>query len=462
MKHLIFLLVLGINVPFIVTAQKIKIAGKAQGRVFEQVRIKTYADQFSHLKKTVAQTLTDENGNFSLQFDYNKTNYAMLSVELSDGEFYLTPGATYNFDVFPDTVTKGSVYDKLPLQFNLTANDNGLNENIQKFNVLYNSFVVKNFNDIYQNRDLAVIYQLRKSVEDTFHGVNNEYFNTYVKYSLAQLEWVSHKKSTKSIVKEYFTSQPIHYSNIQYTDFFHSVFKKYVVQQFYGRYFNRLVKAVYDGSLQNFNAVFATDSLLLENVKLTELVMMQTAAGFYGNPDFSKEGVLKILKQLENNSRYKTNRDIARNYILWLTHLARGTAAPDFKLPVSNGKTFSPKDFKGQVVLFDFLKADCRVCLMHLDFLKDMSSRLGNKLKIVLLAYGSHPEKITMLLKKDNLDWPVLYVGKRIDILDAYDVKIFPTYVILNPDATIGLAPASMADENLENEIKHILHNPHP
>ena len=55
--------------PVVLTAQKVVINGKAQGRVFEQVRIKVYADQFSHLKKTIAQTLTDDEGNFSLTFD---------------------------------------------------------------------------------------------------------------------------------------------------------------------------------------------------------------------------------------------------------------------------------------------------------------------------------------------------------------------------------------------------------
>ena len=126
--------------PSVLVAQKITIQGNAQGRVFEQVRVKVYADQFSHLKKTIAQTLTDEKGNFFLTFDYNSTNYAWLSVELMDGEFYLKSGASYQFDVYPDTAKKGSVYDQLPLQFDMTANDDELNDHLQKFNIMYNTF----------------------------------------------------------------------------------------------------------------------------------------------------------------------------------------------------------------------------------------------------------------------------------------------------------------------------------
>ena len=446
-------------IPSVLVAQTVTIRGNAQGRIFEQVRIKVYADQFSHLKKTVAQTLTDEDGNFSLTFECNNTNYAWLSVELLDGEFYLKPGASYRFDVFPDTATKGSVYDQLPLPFNMTANDDGLNDNLQKFNSMYNTFVMNHFNELYRSRDLSIIFQLRKSIEEEFSAVNNSYFNIYVKYSLAQLEWTSKKRSDKSIIKEYFVDNPIYYNNIQYTDFFHSIFKEYVVQQFYGRFFNQLVKAVYDGSLAEFQDVFLNDSLLASDTALRELVMMQTAFGFYGNPDFSNRGVIKILNRLKNRVKDARHKEIAQNYILRLLHLAPGTPAPEFELPVSSGKTYSPSDFKGQVTVLDFMKTDCRVCLAHLDFLKDLSSRMGSKLKIVMLVYGEYPEKITMLLKQQGLDWPVLYVGKRVDVLDAYDVKIFPTYIILNPDATIGLAPASMADENLENEVQRILRN---
>ena len=459
MKNSLLYLLLFAIMPSVLVAQRISIRGKAQGRIFEQVRVKVYADQFSHLKKTIAQTLTDEKGNFSFTLDYNNTNYAWLSVELLDGEFYLKPDASYQFDVFPDTVTKGSVYDQLPLQFSMKANDDGLNDHLQKFNIMYNTFVVNHFNEIYRSRDLSIIYKLRKAVEEQFAEVTDNYFNTYAKYSLAQLEWTSKKKSNKSIIEEYFAGKPIHYHNIQYTDFFHSIFKAYVVQQFYGRYFNQLVKVVYDGSLSEFQKVFLNDSLLAGDAKLRELVMMQTVAGFYGNPDFSDEGVIKILNQLQEKVKDEKHKEIANNYISRLTHLALGTPAPKFDLPVSSGKTYSPDDLKGQVTILDFLKTDCQVCLAHLDFLKDLSSRMGSKLKIVMLVYGEHPEKITLLLKQQGLDWPVLYVGKRIDVLDAYDVKIFPTYIILNPDATIGLAPASMADENLENEVQRVLRN---
>ena len=438
-------------------AQTITLSGKARQRVFEKVRVKVYADQFSHLKKTVAETLTDENGNFSLTFDYPETNYAYLSVELLEGEFYLVPGGNYQFDIYPDTAQRGSVYDRLPLQFSLKAGDGGLNDNIMRYNSMYNTFLLNNFNRIYRSRSLTVIDDFRKSVKENFAGFNNRYFDTYVNYSLAQLEWVSKKKSTKTIVSEYFAGKPVRFNNIQYTDFFRDIFKEYVVTTFYAKHYNNMVDAVDKGSFKDFDNILTQDMLLANDRQLRLLILMQTVAGFYHNPEFSDKGILKILQEIKQSGKTATIRNIAAHYLTKLNHLAPETPAPRFDLPVASGKTFSPADFKGQVTIFDFMKTDCKICLAHLDFLKDMSSRMGSKLKIVVLVYGEHPEKISFLLKQQGLDWPVLYVGKRTDILDMYDVKIFPTYILLNPDATIGLAPASMADENLEKEVTRLI-----
>ena len=453
------ILVVFLIFPLVGNSQTISISGKAQGRVFDKIQVRIYADQFSHLKKTIAETTTDEDGNFSLSLDYPKTNYAFLSVELLEGEFYLVPNSGFTFNVFPDTAHKGSVYDQLPLQFDINADDGGLNDSLASFNVLYNNFVMNHFNDIYRSRDLSIINQLRKSVEDKFGGYNNSYFNTYVKYALAQLEWVSKKKSTKAIVAEYFARKPIFYNNIQYTDFFKEIFKEYFVSSFYASDFDSLVNAVYQGSFKRMDNILSRDTLLGADRELRELVLMQALSRFYHNPDFSDKGIIQILEQMKSSSKIPLHREIAGNFIAKLTHLERGTPAPDFNLPVSSGKSYSPNDFKGAVTIFDFMKSDCKVCLSHLDFLKDMASRMGNKIRIVILAYGDHPEKIAFLLKQRDLDWTVLYVGKRIDVLQAYGVKIFPTYIILNPDATIGLAPASMADENLENEVKRALND---
>jgi peroxiredoxin len=455
-KVLLFIVLWLFNLNF-ANAQVVNIKGVAEGRSFEKVRVLTYTDQFSRFKQTVASSITDENGYFSLSFNHSFTDYAFLSIELLEGEFYLKPDANYDFIVYPDTVDKGSVFDKLPLQFSLTADDKGLNSNISEFNVLYNRFLIEEFKKIYYSRDKDVVEAFKLKVKSTFNNVTDDYFDNYVTYSYAQLYWISKTKSNNIIAKEYFIDKPVRYNNIQYTDFFKSFFNDYVTQKFYQKYFNELREAVFRGSLNQVDNILKSDELLKSSDTVRELVLMNALAGFYRDKNFSKKGVLSVFNDVKENSFIEFHRKIAGNYIKKLTFLSYGTKAPEFELPTSQGKSLSLSSFKGNFVVLDFLKADCNICLQQIDFLKSLKNKLGGKVVILMMVYGEDAEKISLLLRKDKISWPVLYVGKRIDILDNYGVKVFPNYVIINPDGTIGMAPASLADESLSADLNRIM-----
>jgi peroxiredoxin len=440
-------------------AQNVFIKGKAEGRVFEKVSILVYDDNFSKVKRTLASAVTDEQGNFSIRTETGNTTYALLKVELNEGELYLKPGADYDLIIFPDTLRQGSVFDKIPLQFDLQADDGGLNDAIGKFNALYNAFLLDNFRAVYQSRDKEMISRFEDSVKSEFSVIDDEYVRDYIKYSLAQLEWISKTKGLKTLMKEYFLGKEILYGNIQYAEFFKEFFKDYVNRFLYNRYFGDLRQAALSGSLEQFDSIFGKDQLLASDIRLKELVMINTAALFCFDKNFSKTGLLHILKEISGSSTYAEHRKMAADYMIKLTRLTPGSPAPDFSLPMANGRQLALKDLKGSFVLLDFLKADCNVCLAHLDFLSDIKSRLGAKVKIVLMVYGKEAEKVSLLLKNKGLDWPVLFVGKRTDILSEYDVAVFPTYIIIAPDGTIGMAPAPMADENLERELTRLMYN---
>ena len=437
----------------------IVVKGVVEGVRFEKVSLITYADNFSQLKKELANVLTDENGKFLLTLQLPETTYAFLKVGLKKGELYLKPGATYKLKIFPDTVTAGSVFDKTPLHFELQADDGGLNEKIKQFNMLYNTFLMDNFRRIYLSRDKKAVDEFKVQIKEKFGDSAGAYFNIYVKYAVGQLIWLSKTKSLKVILKEYFIENPIAYNNIQYADFFKEFFKEYFNRYFYNKYFEQLQKAVYTANVQLLDSVLKTDELLTQNKQLYELALIQSSCKLFYDKNFSKKGALKLLKEIAKMSKFEINRSIAGNYVKKLQWLMPGTEAPEINLPLANGKLLKKEDLKGSFTVLDFMKADCNICLSHIDFLKDINSKLGSKIKIVLLVYGDNSEKINQLMKKEGLDWPMLYVGKRTDILENYGVAVFPSYVILNPDGTIAQAPAAMPDENMEQDLVRMIYH---
>ena len=47
-------------------------------------------------------------------------------------------------------------------------------------------------------------------------------------------------------------------------------------------------------------------------------------------------------------------------------------------------------------------------------------------------------------------DWPLLNLGNNILLLETYNVRTFPEYILIKPGTKIGAAPAPAPDGNLD------------
>jgi peroxiredoxin len=441
-----------------VEAQTVWVKGIAENRPFEKVRLIAFEDNFSKLPKEVAEVMTDESGRFSVGVGIKAVTYMVFNMGLSKAGIYFKPHAHYELLIPDDTLSKGSVFDQSPLPLILTnTDDGGLNEKISRFNRIYSGFLGNHYQEFLSRRNKQLISDFKNLIASEISDVKEPYLKNYIKYSVAQLEWFGKVKSERAILKEYFVDEKILYGNIQYADFFREFFKEYFHTHFYGRYFYSLREAIVQQSLQTVDSLFLKDELLESREELRQLIMVNVLADLYFDRNFNRRGVIGLLDKISDASSYDMIRKIARHFVKKLTKMQPGTPAPEFTLPLANGENRSLKDWEGRFVIMDFMKGDCAVCMAHLTFLKDMQSRLGSKVVIVLMVYGKDASKVSAWVKEEQLNWPVLFVGKRLDILDAYDVVVFPTYVLLNPDGTVGKAPAGMADETLESEINRLI-----
>ncbi|HEY9114235.1 MAG TPA: hypothetical protein VIN10_06010, partial [Bacteroidales bacterium] len=312
MKRILFVVLLFSSL--LAVSQQVVMTGKAAYAPNELVRVIVYDDQFSHLVKTIASTRTDAWGVFSLEFNVQNTDFAFLAVGLKKGEFYLKPASTYVFNVLQDTTEPGSIFDEIPLQFEMTAKDGGLNDAIGRFNENYNRFVYENANRIYKGRDRKLITDFGDASLAQSAGMNDSYFSDYVEYTLASLEWVSAKMSSEEIISNYFINKKILYNNIQYTDFFAEFFKAYLGSNSFFDY-SAVNEAInHSSNFATFDKLLKQDTLLAKNNAIRELAATQILARRYNNPDISQKKVIDIFNVLGKNSGYPEIRKISLNY----------------------------------------------------------------------------------------------------------------------------------------------------
>jgi len=451
------ILVLFLFTSLFSVSQQVSLTGKAAYAPNELVRVIIYDDQFSSIEKTIASTTTDAFGVFSLEFAVEETDFAFLAVGLKKGEFYLKPSSSYVFNVVQDTSTPGSIFDEIPLQFVLNANDDGLNDAIGRFNENYNRFVYENANRIYKGRDQKLITNFGDAALEQSADINDAYFSDYVRYTMASLEWVSSRMSSEEIISNYFINNEILYHNIQYTDFFAEFFKAYLGNnQFFS--YDAVNEAInHSNTYSTFDKLLQQDTLLVKDPQIRELAATQILARRYFNPDVSQKKVIAIFTDLRKNSEYPEIRKVSLNYVKKLQYLNYGTPAPGFTLKDQAGELVNLQQFEGKYVMLDFVKDDCQMCLSQFQSINEIIEPVKSKWQVLTIVYGQNYNEVVDFASERSYYWPILNLEKNILLLEKYNVRTYPTYVLINPDGSIAMATAPMPDEMLDIYMKKLV-----
>ncbi len=457
-----FLLFLLIQPAF---SSTVTVKGKVENGDKNLIRIIKYADLFSRFVpgRALASTVTDENGNFSLKFELKNTAYAFFALDLKKSEIYLNPGATYLLKVKNDTslLNKGSIFDKEenPLHVELISSTDSLNQNISLFNTMFDNFVYNNFMSIYKRHDMKVIDEFKKTVDKTFTTALKGYFKNYVEYTVATTVWLSRNGNSKKMLRNYFVNREVLYGNIAYADFFREFFKGYFKSPSRKdvKYDDIVPLVNSGGGYESFDSLIKKDTLLARNGQLLQLVEMEVLKECYYDKSVNRQNVENILGELAAKSKYPEIGEIAVNYLKRFHRLAYGTPAPGFQLPDILGNETTLDDFKGKFVLLTFMNTGCKICEKQLENVQKIAGRYPVALKTVTVISGKNSSETIKFFRQKGYDWTLLLLGDKITILEDYDVKAFPAYVLLNPDGTVAMAPAPMPDENLDYFIQRII-----
>ena len=435
-------------------SQNVTINGTANGQANKLIRVIVYSDQFTKLEQTITQTRTSNSGEFFLEFEVDQVKFAYMALGIDKGEFYLTPGANYNFNILVDTISKkGSIFDKLPLNFTIDADDENVQKAVGDFNIAYNEFIYNNINKIYKSRDKSVVMQFVKEMQEKYtdNPISNQdkYVSNYVTYSLAQLLWLSKKENNNQILINYFVNKPVLYNNIQYTDFFREFFKSYFTTEKVFSY-EELILAINNKSTLVIDTLLANDEQLALDDRIREIVEMQLLARNYYNRDVNKKRVISKFNNIAVSSEFIENRLIAKNYIIKLQELQNGSKAPDFTLTSYSDSSISLNDFTGKFVLLNFVREDCKICDFQMQLIYDIRQQNNNEFEIITIFAGNRFERLINFAKERGWDWTILNLEKNILLLEDYNIKAYPSYIFINPDGTIAYAHLPMPDENME------------
>ena len=140
---------------------------------------------------------------------------------------------------------------------------------------------------------------------------------------------------------------------------------------------------------------------------------------------------------------------------------ARGTMAPDFELPIlqGKGKTIQLSSLKGKAVIVNFWATYCDPCKVEMPWLADLQKKYGPQgFQILGIVMDDPGEKtIVDFAKKMGVNYPVLVGTEK--VADLYGgIDGLPTTFFLDREGKVVDRVLGLEDESLiEASIKKSL-----
>lgn len=440
--------------PILSPAQNLRIAGKTN-KPNALVRLLTYNDLFTKEQTVIGETYSDFSGNFSFNTVIQHYTPAQIAVDLDRVDLVLRPGSFYDINVsIPAKNADLSFFEQEPPSLRInSAKDNDMSRQLIVSETIINDFVYDYIDEICRAKKSYLIDTLAGKIVRAMGDRKNDFVDTYVRYKLAALRMAASLGSTARIITEYFDSQPVLYLQSSYVDLFNEIFDGY----FDSRKFNRrelmgVMYSDYDG----FWNYIMKDDFLSRNTQLAELIVMKYLSQFYyGNPN-QKQIAVDFMDRIKNGSEYPQNRAVASDMLTRVGRLSYDTDAPDFSLRDKDGDTVSLSDYRDGMVLLQFVDRVSDMTDYEFSKLNELQKQWNDTISVVTIATKESFDDFAELFENQKYNWKLLNLGDDILLLEKYNIRTCPDYVILKSEGRIGMAPAAAPDRYLDYHVRRI------
>lgn len=451
------------------------IKGNAKQFAGTEVSVMSYKDYISNLQYNLGYANITPNGNYQIEFEMEDVQKVILRIEDKTTWFFVEPGKVYNINLsYNEEENKGRVYDKeLSLIFNFPV-PNELNQQVKKFNSSFDRFIDEN-TLLFKKRDRSVEPKLKSfktKVLNELDPTTSAFVKNYIIYTFASTQNAldvaykikDNKNSTNTkanIYLEYLHDKPVLYNNPEYMNFFHEFFKgemKTLSLQREGFDISLAIndKATYEAlnnSLKNYP--------FLLNEEFRNLFILHSLLESSRDKYFTKENVISILTEIKTNSNYPEQKEIATNIIEKITHkkLGHGSPAPGFQLIDAEGKKHNLTNFEGKPIYINFWTNWSIPALKEMKIMETLHKKYKGKIHFISICSDNEFSKMTnFLAKNSSYNWLFLHIGDDKKLLEKYQVKTYPTYVLIDQNLKIYKFPAGRpggtAERATENNIE--------
>ena len=435
-------------------AQNVTITGRSN-KANTLMRLFTYEDLVNETGILLAQRQTDTQGHFILEGSIKQITPARIYVGLEYVDLILSPNATYDIEIIvPEQQENVSYFEKeLPTIRVKRATDQGIYRQIIYSEEIINGYMMEHFNQIYRGRQVRYIDSIQKAINHEVPDIKSDYVKSHNRYKIAAIKLGISTDGGKRVIKDYYDGQPVLYTQSAYIDLFKELFDGYFNSSAYD---SHLLNDAFVEGPGPFKRYLDTDPFMAKNPRLAELITIYNLQKLcFGDRNTSRLAK-DHLNYLKSQTKFAEHKTVINDFFTNLNRLAPGTPATDFTLKGSDGKEVSLSDYKDRLVLLQFVDGVSAVSEHQFSELRTLHNQWQDTVQIITIATHSKMSLYKKQFEEKRQDWPLLDLGDNILLLEAYNVRTFPEYILVTKGSKIGLAPAPSPERYLEERVRSL------
>jgi len=333
---------------------------------------------------------------------------------------------------------------------------NDINNLIRSFDARYNTV----FNRVSERVEKGIkkdeIPGLIESLNKVTGFSEDPFFKDFVNYRIIMLNVVAYGEYTGRREDSILINRKFVPENPAYTD---------LVEQMYGNYFKMLLsgsmreefsRSVNRASPSEIMKIMLRDGKAVNPLLQQYVILMNTYYGYF-NGLIKEENAIALFDSLRIGGKSDYIRNLATLLKQHATALSQGTFPPPFFLPDTSGKKISADEFRGRYLLLVFIKETDYASLGELALLKSWSDNFKDDVSVVAIITGKNFREISSYFIKRKYNWIFLDGTDNPFIADLYDLRIYPSFILLDREGRIAVRYCPLPSENLEGFLKSIL-----
>ncbi len=452
----ITLIIALVSLSFSALAKPTIIRGEAEEYAGMEIEFLALDDMISGKEIKIGKMQVSPTGSFELKLNLESTTQLFCYIGIYKGTFYAEQGKEYELVLPPrqdiglvDELNPYFLHELIKLGIK-NADEKELNYAISQFDNEYDSFLTENFNWLYIKADVKLVDSLNTVFENKYGKIKNEFLQTYIYYKMAGLRHFTYERDENFACNKYLLNKPFAVNNEAYSVFFNQLFTDYITVKYTDGLGKELYESIiYYKSPQRMKEVLEK-RISFRNDTLKELLILKGLYDAYSKPDiYPRNTVDQTLDSMRILSKNPYILKTAENIFAKTDRVLVGDKIHTIGGITPEGDSLNIDSLKGKFIYLIFCRSENYACLQDYRLITDLHTKLPkDEIQIVTISFDQDYDTFKEYIDRNsNYNWQFAY-SKDKTLLELFNVKAMPAYILVDPDGNISLNPAPSPHEN--------------